>query len=206
MSEKKGKPYHHGNLQNSLISAAIALMQEKGPNAFSLREVAKKAGVSHGAPYRHFKDKAALLSAIAQSGFRALTTRLVEIEAAYSNDPRQQMIESGVAYVELAVENPEITQLMFGGYISPEECSQTLADDSTDAFSSLVKIIENGRQVGIYRQEEARTLALAAWSMVHGLAMLIAGGQLSEMAGSREQVRGISMLVENLLLEGLLAK
>lgn len=202
MSEPDKKPYHHGDLRNALITAAIELLREKGANVISLREVAKKTGVSHAAPYRHFRDKTALLTAIAQAGFQLLATRLTEVTLHYVSDPQQQLIEAGNAYVELAVENPEISQLMFGSFIDARE----LEEDSADAFQVLVNIIDNGKRAGLYRHRDSEELAVAVWSMIHGLAVLITTGQIRQTASSPEQVRKLSVMVETLLLKGMLVK
>src|SRR6266702_3244482 len=74
----KLKPYHHGNLREALLLAAIRLIGEVGPTAFTLREVARRAGVSHNAPYRHFRDRDDLMAAVAAQGFRELTQAMVE--------------------------------------------------------------------------------------------------------------------------------
>ena len=203
-ANKQNISYHHGDLHDALIAAAITLIKEKGPNAFSMREVAKKAGVSHNAPYRHFADRAALLHAIARLGFQALTARLAEAIAEHPEAPRRQLLDAGIAYVELAVENPEITQIMFGGFIDPETCLETLPGDDVNAFSGLIEIIENGVSKGHFRQDDPQNLALAAWSMVHGLAMLITSGQIPAMENS-QQVREIALMVKTCLLEGILA-
>ncbi len=207
MSKRSGETYHHGNLHDTLIAAAIELIRDKGPNAFSLRELAKKAGVSHTAPYRHFKDKNALLSAIAETGFKTLTERTRNAAMQFDGDPKRQLIESGVAYVELALDNPEITQLMFGGFIDTEKCPKENLDSEADnAFQGLVNLIESGKQSGVFRNEETELLALATWSMVHGLAMLITGGQLCGIADEQDQVRDLSAKVESLLMEGILVR
>ena len=92
------------------------------------------------------------------------------------------------------------------GFIAPDKCSEELLVDADNAFNHLLRIIENGKQAGLYQNRETMDLALAAWSMVHGLAMLITGGQLADWTTNQEQVRNISRLVSELLLEGLLAK
>jgi AcrR family transcriptional regulator len=198
--------YHHGDLKNTLIKAAISLIAEKGPNAISLRAVAKRAGVSHSAPYRHFKDKGALLMAIAESGFNALATRTREASQAFPDDPTRQLQAASIAYVELAVENPEITQLMFGGFITPDECSGTLAEASERAFNSLLSLIESGKAAAVFRDEPTEELALAAWSMMHGLAMLIIGGQLQTREGDQCGPQQISRSIGRFLMEGILGK
>lgn len=181
MVTKSKAPYHHGDLRNSLIEAAISLIREKGPKAFSLREVAKKAGVSHGAPYRHFADREGLLAAIATYGFTDLAERVQAVRAANPNDPLAELRQAGQAYVSLAVENPEMIQLMFGGYIDKDNCADTpLSEASERAFNELLETVTRCQQAGLMKPASTEVLALTTWSLMHGAAMLIAGGNMSE--------------------------
>ena len=107
--------YHHGDLHNSLLEAADCLLEQTGAAKLSLREVAKHAGVSHTAPYRHFKNRAAMLEAIAIAGFGRLKLLMEQAEASAPNDSEAQLRAAGLAYLQLAVNNPEHTRLMFGG-------------------------------------------------------------------------------------------
>jgi AcrR family transcriptional regulator len=119
--------YHHGDLRNALIQAATTVLVEKGAAALSLREVAKVAGVSHAAPYRHFRDKAALLRVLAQGGFERLTAAINMAAENSPHNPEQKLIEAGVAYVRIAVQHPEITRLMFAGTVEPQQDHTYLA-------------------------------------------------------------------------------
>ena len=202
IAEKSGKTYHHGDLRNALLEAAVELIRTHGPSAISLREVAKLAGVSHTAPYRHFEDKHALLAAIAEEGFRRLGQAMTDVSARYK-EPRTQLVEAGKAYVDLAVANPEVTQLMFGGYLDPERCSDGVRIQGDLAFQGLLSIIENGKNAGILKSLDSMTLATATWSLAHGFAMLIAGGQMSHIAKSKKEIDKLSRTLGTLLLEGI---
>src|SRR6266700_7153152 len=92
------KPYHHGNLRETLLQSAIRLIAEVGPTAFTLREVARQAGVSHNAPYRHFQDKDALLAAVATQGYGELTEAMLEA-AAQQPHALDQLKHAGLAYI-----------------------------------------------------------------------------------------------------------
>jgi AcrR family transcriptional regulator len=205
VADKQKLSYHHGDLRNSLIQAAVALVREKGPHSLSLREVAKKAGVSHTAPYRHFPDKNALICSIAEVGFRLLTARLNLTQNHYP-EPRDQFIEAGVVYLELAVKNPEITQLMFSGQIDRATAPESLHTAARDAFNQLHKIVVNAQQRNLIRPGDPDEFALSAWSMMHGLAMLITGEQLDKSIRSPEDVRRLATTVGATLLDGLLAR
>jgi len=202
MKKQAKKSYHHGDLHSSLVTAAIALIRSKGPNSFSMRELAKQAEVSHTAPYRHFKNKNALFNEIAQGGFQQLSERMYQAAENNPTEPKQQMLEAGTAYVELATKNPEITQLMFGGYI--EDCGKELTKAGDDAFKGLLAVIENGQAAGIYQSTDSMTLALATWSMVHGFAMLISAGQLKNEIKTKKQITDMTKILETILLNGML--
>lgn len=165
--------YHHGDLRNALIQAAGEVLVEKGAAGLSLREVAKVAGVSHAAPYRHFRDKAALMRAVAQAGFERLALAITAAAGNKPHNPEQKLIEAGVAYVRLAVQEPEITQLMFGGTVEPHD-DRAYLNASARVCESLFEIIEEGVEHGAFRQRAPQELALVAWTSMHGMAMLAA--------------------------------
>ena len=163
--------YHHGDLRNALIQAATTVLVEKGAAALSLREVAKVAGVSHAAPYRHFRDKAALLRVLAQGGFERLTEVINTAAENSPYNPEQKLIEAGVAYVRNAVQHPEITRLMFAATIEPQQDRAYLAA-SAASYEALLDIIREGIEQGSFRQQPPQQLVLVAWASMHGLAML----------------------------------
>src|SRR6478752_5114999 len=110
-AEEQRNTYHHGDLKRALTEAALGLVAEKGPKGFTLREVARRAGVSPAAPYRHFSDKAQLVAAVATAGFIQLHEALV---AVVESDLIRQTLEMGRAYVGWAVTHPDYYQVMFG--------------------------------------------------------------------------------------------
>src|ERR1700721_436416 len=106
------RPYHHGNLRKTLLQGALQAISELGPAAFTLREVARRAGVSHNAPYRHFRDKDSLLAAVAAQGFRELTRAMREAADRHSK-ALDKLKQSGLAYVAFAIRRPEYFTVMF---------------------------------------------------------------------------------------------
>jgi AcrR family transcriptional regulator len=166
--------YHHGDLCNVLLEAAEILLEHSGPAGLSLRAVARSAGVSHAAPYRHFRDKAALLEALSRRGFERLQHAIERAAAGAMQNPEQQLVEAGVAYVRLALSHPEMFRLMFGGVLPGP-----VGEYRQSTFEALAKIMRDGIARGAFRQRDGEELALAAWTSMHGLAMLAAAGQLS---------------------------
>lgn len=169
--------YHHGDLKRALTSAALSLVAEKGPKGFTLTEAARRAGVSAAAPYRHFADKAELLATVAENGFRDLHADLAAAAGAAS-EPKERVIELGRAYVRWAVAHPDHYRVMFGSEIS-KEAHPALAVAADQAFGDLIAAIATCQEVGIVEGRDPRSVAAPLWSLVHGVASLAIGGELS---------------------------
>lgn len=200
---KPKKTYHHGDLYRGLLSAAESLLARHGIAGLSLREVAKAAGVSHTAPYRHFRNKTALVEALAADGFRRLQNGCETARRRYPNDPARQLLEAGLAYLYLAVEKPTIVHLMFGGVISLCNSGDDLRQAADAAWESLVRIVRDGQNAGIYQKAAPPDLTLAAWSMVHGLALMVTAGLLQTRPMTRTQIRRLGKTVAEILLSGM---
>lgn len=169
--------YHHGNLRAVLLTTAEDMLERDGMVALSLRAVAKQAGVSHAAPYRHFANKQALLEALAAGGFEALERAIDDAAAKHPGDPRQQLIETGAAYVREAVARPQRAQLMFGGSLGFEAAR----GPARTAFDALTNVVRRGQKAGLFEPAPTRELVLSVWSAAHGLAMLIVGQQIRHL-------------------------
>ncbi|WP_019201914.1 TetR/AcrR family transcriptional regulator [Tsukamurella sp. 1534] len=162
--------YHHGDLPAALVRAAIEQLDEDGSDAdLSLRAVARRAGVSTGAPYRHFADRNALLSAVAAVGYRELAATL---QAAHP-DPAtpSDIADIAVAYVRFALDRPGIFRVMFGGVCDTEDADRVAAVEAITAY--LLGIVERG-----IPSDSPKAVATGAWAMVHGLAFLFIDGKL----------------------------
>lgn len=169
------KTYHHGDLKKELIHNGLLLLNKEGIEGFSLRKVASMCGVSHNAPYKHFKDKDALINEIIKEVWKEFYIALLEVTEIYTNDPKLQIVEMGKAYVKFMVENPEYLKFMFlsdnaypvkivDNKFSDDKVSAFgVFKDSAERFFKEIKLDEN-----LYMQ---KTLTL--WSMVHGIAILI---------------------------------
>jgi len=201
-AEKSECHYHHGDLRNALLQAAEQVLGDKGVAGLSLREVAKVAGVSHAAPYRHFRDKAALLRALARTGFERLASAIDTAADSKPHNPEQKLIEAGVAYVRLAVENPEITRLMYGGVVEPQD-DRLYKSASTAAYESLLGIIKEGVERGAFRQRAPQELALVAWTSMHGMATLVTAGLFGTEAGDDPEVDELVRSVAHNVIYGI---
>jgi AcrR family transcriptional regulator len=180
VSLKKPKDrYHHRDLRRALIDGALKLIEREGAGALSLREVAKRAGVTHAAPYRHFADKDALLAAVAEEGFHGLRELMAARTQASPDDARRQLIACGLAYVEYALEHPAHFQVMFTRRANDASAKHPTLDEAASAtFDLLRQTVARGQAARRLRGDDPMPLALAAWSLVHGLAHLLVEGRL----------------------------
>jgi AcrR family transcriptional regulator len=156
----RARGYHHGDLRNALLDAARRILEEQSLANLSLRAVARRAGVSHAAPYRHFPNHEALLVELAVEGFVELRGDIAK--AMTAGDPESDRIAKiGAAYMRFVVRRPELTSLMFGPQLP-----------NRDAFPELASAADAiGAEIGAALHDSA--LGLAVWASVHGLAMLI---------------------------------
>jgi AcrR family transcriptional regulator len=194
--------YHHGDLRRALIEASLALIAEEGFSALTLREVARRAGVTHAAPYRHFPDKEALLAAVAEEGFRAMASLMRE-RMDKERGPVERLGACGVAYVLFAVQHPAHFRVMFGPHFTKPTDHEGLAKEGSNAFGLLVQSIIQCQQAGVLREGEPMPLALMAWSQVHGLASLLVDQQLQEALQQGATAEQLAQFQTRLLIEGL---
>ena len=175
-SPPKMGAYHHGDLREALLSAAIAVISESDVEAVSLRELARRVGVSYAAPYHHFKDKNALLAAVAQQGFGLLHERLL-VARADAGSPREQFVRLGRAYVGFAIDHPSHYRVMFG----PDRDRASYPELHAAGFGCFGELLSAaGELLGESATEDrVRTVALTAWSAVHGFATLWNDGPMA---------------------------
>lgn len=170
------RSYHHGNLKEELLSAALQLIGEVGPRAFTLRAVARQAKVSHNAPYRHFRDKDELLAAIAGEGFNRLADAMLAASAGAA-DPLQSMLLSGRGYVQFALRYKEHFLVMFD-YCDNLEAYPEYDAAGQRAFRILLDAIVAAQAAGQLPAIDPQLIALSAWSQVHGVAKLALSGKI----------------------------
>jgi AcrR family transcriptional regulator len=196
-------PYHHGDLRRALIDTAITMLTEDGAWNFTLREVARRAGVSHAAPYNHFADKSALLAEVAVLGFQTLRLQMEAAARRHPRSPRQALIGIAGAYVRFGVEHPAHYRLMFGADLADEERHPTLQEASDASFAVLTSALERGQAALAIRPGSVREQALAAWSLVHGLTTLFIDQRLSFLAASSSEAERYARAAAAALCEGL---
>jgi AcrR family transcriptional regulator len=170
--------YHHGDLRRALLDAALRLVESEGAPALTLRAAARLAGVSQAAPYRHFADKQALLAAVAEEGFRAMTAAMRRAMHPHEDEPLLKFRALGLGYVEFARSHPAHFRVMFGPELADRSTHPALAEVAAEAFRLLVASIADCQRAGFAREGDPEDLAVTAWSTVHGLSALIVNGQL----------------------------
>ncbi|MYW11815.1 TetR family transcriptional regulator [Streptomyces sp. SID2563] len=161
--------YHHGDLRAACLRAARELLEEDGSAALSMRAVARRAGVSPTAPYRHYADREALVSAVAAEGYRELTESLAAADPAPSTPDGLAAV--AVAYVRFALEHPALFRAMFAEPCDPSSEERVAA---TAAISAYVRDIVRAAFPGV----DPEALSTTVWALVHGLAFLHLDGKL----------------------------
>ncbi|MES5821995.1 TetR/AcrR family transcriptional regulator [Streptomyces sp. RG80] len=169
-----GRPYHHGDLRRAILTAALDVIAADGPSALSLRDLARRAGVSHAAPAHHFKDRTGLLTAIAAEGFGLLAATLRDAS---------DLKDAGVRYVRFARKRPAHFQVMFAPELLRADdleltTARALATDSLRGAGSGVRPEDFG--------VDARLAGVAAWSFAHGFATLLLSHNLEGAVGDKD--------------------
>ena len=187
-------PYHHGDLRRALIAAALAMVTEEQDWTFSLREVARRAGVSPSAPYNHFADKRDLLAEVAVSGFQRLRDGLAAAVADLRSPP-DALIACLGTYVRLGMENPALYRLMFGPELTTfkeAERPPRMVTAGAEAKAILSQIISDGARAGDFalatKDEPVALATFVGWSAVHGLTMLIIDNLTGEHVRARAAI------------------
>lgn len=190
------RPYHHGDLRAALLKSAERTLRDKGVGALSLRELARDVGVSHAAPGRHFKDKQALLDALALDGYERLNQALATADRA-DRPFEERMTALARAYLGFAVDNPELLELMFARKHDPDSSVQ-LAAAVDRSLGTFTRLVADAQEQGEIVQGDPERLTTVAAASLHGLAALIAGCALD----AEETLAGLDTHV-HLLLHGL---
>ncbi|MGE0494059.1 MAG: TetR/AcrR family transcriptional regulator [Vulcanimicrobiota bacterium] len=194
--------YHHGNLRAALLQAASDMVAESGPDALTLRAVARQAGVSQTAPYRHFADKEELLAEVAELGFERLKAWLMNsLEG--EEDPVERLHAVGRGYLTYAMANPHLFRLMFGPLVAKGEAYPDLESTCKEGFEILLGVIREGQQAGCLAEGNVEAMGMAAWSMVHGLAHLTIDGQMLLEKASAANEEAMGRMMGTFLIEGL---
>lgn len=200
---KPDHAYHHGNLRRVLIDTAVHLISEQGAEALSLRKIAKRAGVSHAAPYRHFKDKNAILAAVARQGFDMMLKTTQERIARNHGTELDHFAICGLSYIDFALHYPSHYRVMFGTRTDDSYFTKEFIPESIPVFQLLQDKIMVCQNKGLLKSGDPGEMALAAWSIVHGFAMLRIDHHIQEQKMDEKKLRALQRTVVLTLYYGL---
>ena len=189
-------PYHHGDLKEALITASHKILREKGADSLSLRAVAAEVGVSHMAPYSHFKSKKSLFQDVAASGFDELASNMTQDSDGLTH-AAELILSYGVTYIEFALAQPQLYRLMLGQVENlGRRSANKSGEDSKTASASIevspelqrsskrpFELLENAFAQTSQNELKVKAQALGAWSMVHGMAALLIEGHFEIPVG-----------------------
>jgi AcrR family transcriptional regulator len=195
--------YHHGDLPAALLAAAESAVVECGLSSVSLRDIARRAGVSHGAPAHHFGNKAGLLTAFATVGYRLLTESIIsEITSSAADGATAELAAIGRGYVRFAVGHQAHFEVMFRLDVLDQQ-DHGFAEASDAAYALLTATVDRCGAAGHLHGRDPEVVAVSAWSLVHGLSALWISGRLSERLGGQEPER-LAAAVTDLFIETVL--
>jgi AcrR family transcriptional regulator len=179
--QKRRTTYHHGNLREALVDAAFQLLEEGGPENVSVREAAKRLGVSVGAPFRHFPNRTALMTAVAE---RTMTQYCAEITAnlknAPENDPLGRLLAVGTAYLRWAIRNPTHFQIISNRSLIDWDNSDSLRRDNNEVRQLMEVSMAEAQQQGILRSHDITLTQIASRALVYGLARMLIDGHFAQ--------------------------
>ena len=204
---RKKKQYHHGDLREACIQEGLNLLKEKGPHDLSLRDIARRLGVSHGAPYRHFPHRDAILAAIAEQGFLKFAEylRLPELEHTQV-EPLDRFRAMGHAFLRFALENKESFQLMFAQVIEDHMQYEGLRQAGEASFRILLDTVVKLQEEALFREGDPLITSLHIWSTLHGFASLALDDRFQFLEIGSEAYVGLLDQISEGMMQGLLPK
>jgi AcrR family transcriptional regulator len=197
--------YHHGRLRRALMDEALRRTAAHGIDGWSMREVSAALGVTHAAPYHHFRDRAGLVAAIAREGLDLMDARMAASQAAAGADPLVQLLAIGLAYVTFAVERPDYYAAIAAGPKPGHDGSALDADPAEGGgatWQRLMRAVAACQEAGCLPATDTVIVAVNLWSLVHGLAELWKAGPLQQLPHAS---RGLVPLAEQVLRAAVVA-
>jgi AcrR family transcriptional regulator len=181
--------YHHGGLREALIDAAVQLVEEGGPDNVSMREAAKRAGVSPGAPFRHFSTKTALMTAVAEQAMSRFRAEIADaVEQVTTDDPIQRFAAVGRAYLRWASRNPTHFQIISSRGVIDWSSSESLRRDNEAVRLLMDGALVDAQARGLLQSDDLAITEIAGRALVHGLARMVVDGHFAQWAVDGEAV------------------
>jgi AcrR family transcriptional regulator len=198
------KPYHHGDLKRVLIDAALRLVEESGAEALSVREAARRAGVSPGAPFRHFPNREALMMAVAEEAQRRFR---IEIEAALAEapagDPLARFRSLGVAYLRWAMRNPTHFEIISSGRFFDHDKAGALSRDNAELIGMTGRLLAEAFAAGQLRSPDLKRVQIAGRALVYGYARMNIDGHLPRWGVAEAEAMRTAEAIIDLFIEGI---
>ncbi|NDJ53042.1 MAG: TetR/AcrR family transcriptional regulator [Chloroflexi bacterium] len=196
--------YHHGDLRNALIEVGEKVLREEGVEAFTLRRLTKEVGVSHNAPYRHFKNRDDLLAAVSERGYWRLRDHVEEGIERHEGHIQEQLMHFSFDYIDFALKNRHLYPVMFSS--NPHLDSEALIEVMQNALTAFVEIFERGQAAGTLRTDSPLLQALTLFSLLHGVANVMLAGRFSmPFDGSQPDVETLVRGLVEVYMGGILA-
>ena len=191
--------YHHGDLRSALVSETAKIVAARGRQSVTIRELAKRLGVSRNAPYRHFTDKNELLCAVAEVAFYEFASVLEEARKHPGDTALQQLHKMGIAYLEFSQANGAIYKLMFSDPLISENRTPSLQQASDVVFGALLEMLKYCQQQGAINRQPEELQGMFVWSTIHGLSSILLDTNDQKIADKQQKVDStLEMLLRGL--------
>src|SRR4051812_39418288 len=198
------KPYHHGDLRRVLIEAALDLVEAGGPDTVSVREAARRAGVSPGAPFRHFPSRAALMTAVAEEAQRRFRAEIVTaIEAAPAGDPLGRFRALGVAYLRWAMRNPAHFEVISTAKVFDHNAAPALSRDNAELIAMTEQALAEAFAQGQLRSADLKLVQVAGRSLVYGFARMNIDGHFPRWGVADDEAGRTAEAIVDLFIDGI---
>ena len=209
MSAKLGRrpsaerPYHHGDLRRVLIDAALKLAEEGGPEAVSVREAARRAGVSAGAPFRHFESRQALMTAVAEEAQRRFRAEIERaLAGAPADDPLQRFRKLGLAYLRWAMKNPAHFEIISSGRHFDHDAA-ALSRDNAELVALTERTLAEAFEKGQLKPADLKQVQIAGRAVVYGFARMNVDGHFPRWGVARGEAGRMAEAVIDLFIKGI---
>ena len=202
------KPYHHGDLRRVLIDAALKLAEEGGPEAVSVREAARRAGVSPGAPFRHFQSRGALMTAVAEEAQRRFRVKIdAALATAPAGDPLKRFRSFGLAYLRWAMRNPAHFEIISSGRHFDHDGARALSQDNAELIALTGRILADafarGQLKGQLRSADLKRIQIAGRALVYGFARMNVDGHFPRWGVTKAEIEPMAEAVLDLFIAGI---
>jgi len=203
MKKPSVSAYHHGDLRSALIEAALETIEDLGPQGLTIREVAHRAGVSHAAPYRHFRNKDELVTAVVERGFELLQQTMRTAQDIAGDDALSKFAASGKAYIEFGLNYPAYYRVMFSGDFLNRDGDQSLQHTSSAAMEQMKDTLDSGQAMGIVPKADPLLQAIWITSAVHGFVSLANDKRISHLVGDKYTDEEVQDFIMTAIYAGL---